>query len=100
MVVNQPMKRTILILTFSLLGLTAFGQVVYNGVIVSKADSTAVQRKMAQWADSLNNRNFSEDAAKVREEAERLGEKAKEAVKEHTPAVQELMQSIAEYFKR
>ena len=94
------MKRTILILLFSLFSISSFGQIVYNGVVVSEPDSTAVQKRITAWRDSLDNRNFSEDAVKIREEAERLGNKAKEAVKEHTPAIKELMQSVADYFKR
>jgi hypothetical protein len=97
---NHPMKRTIFTLAFLLFCLPSFGQVVYNGVIVSKPDSTIVQKRVAQWKDSLNNHNFSEDAAKLREEVELFGEKAKQTIEKHTPVVKELMQSIADYFKR
>ena len=44
-----------------LFGLSSFGQVVHNGVIVPESDSTVVQRRVAELRDSLNNRNFSED---------------------------------------
>ena len=83
-----------------LFGLSSFGQVVHNGVIVSESDSTVVQRRVAELRDSLNNRNFSDDMTKLRVKAEQLGNKTKEVIEEHTPVVKELMQSIADYLKR
>ena len=94
------MKRTIYLFVFMLFGLSSFGQVVHNGVIVPESDSTVVQRRVAELRDSLNNRKFSEDMATLRVKAEQLGNKTKEVIEEHTPAIKELMQSIADYLKR
>ena len=94
------MKHTIYLFVFLLFGLSSFGQVVHNGVIVPESDSTAVQRRVAELRDSLNNRNFSEDMATLRVKAEQLGIKTKETIEEHTPVVKELIQSIADYLKR
>ena len=94
------MKRTIYLFVFMLFGLSSFGQVVHNGVIVPDSDSTTVQRRVAELRDSLNNRKFSEDMAKLRVKAKQLGDKTKDVIKEHTPAIKELMQSIADYLKR
>jgi hypothetical protein len=80
--------------------LSLFGCISHNGENVSESDSTAVQRRVAELRDSLNNRNFSEDMATLRVKAEQLGNKTKEAIEEHTPVVKELMQSIADYLKR
>jgi hypothetical protein len=71
------MKRTIYLFVFMLFGLSSFGQVVHNGVIVPESDSTAVQRRVAELRDSLNNRNFSEDMATLRVKAEQLAIKQK-----------------------
>ena len=79
------MKRTIYLFVFMLFGLSSFGQVVHNGVIVPESDSTVVQRRVAELRDSLNNRNFSEDMATLRVTAEQLGIKTKETIEEHTP---------------
>lgn len=94
------MKRTIFIFAFLLFSLSSFGQDVNKGMIVSKPDSTVVQRKIAQWTDSLNRRNFSDDAVEIKGKAEQLGNKAKETIKEHTPAVKELIRSVKNYLKR
>ena len=94
------MKRTIYLFVFMLFGFSSSGQVVHNGVIVPESDSTAVQRKVAELRDSLNNRNFSEDMDKLKVKAEQLGDKTKDVIKEHTPAIKELMQSVVDYLKR
>ena len=94
------MKRTIYLFVFMLFSLSSFGQVVHNGVIVPESGSTVVQRRVAELRDSLNNRKFSADMTKLRVRAEQLGNKTKEVIKEHTPAIKELMQSIADYLKR
>lgn len=94
------MRRTIYLFVFMLFGLSSFGQVVHNGVIVPESDSTVVQRRVAELRDSLNNRNFSADMTKLRVKAEQLGNKTKEVIEAHTPAIKELIQSIADYLKR
>ena len=94
------MKRTITLFAFMLFGLSSFGQVAHNGVIVPESDSTVVQRRVAELRDSLNNRKFSDDMTKLRMKAEQLGNKTKEVIEGHTPMVKELMQSIADYLKR
>lgn len=94
------MKRTITLFAFMFFSLSLFGCISLNGENVSESDSTAVQRRVAELRDSLNNRNFSEDMATLRVKAEQLGNKTKEAIEEHTPVVKELMQSIADYLKR
>lgn len=94
------MKRTITLFAFMLFSFSAFGRAPHNGEIISASDSTTVQRKVAELRDSLNNRNFSEDMAKLRVKAEQLGNKTKETIEEHTPVVKEFMQSIADYLKR
>ena len=94
------MKHTIYLFVFLLFSLSSFGRVVHNGVIVPESDSTAVQRKVAELRDSLNNRNFSEDMDKLKVKAEQLGDKTKDVIKEHTPAIKELMQSVVDYLKR
>ena len=94
------MKRTIYLFAFMLFGLSSFGQVAHNGVIVQESNSTVVQRRVAELRDSLNNRKFSDDMTKLRMKAEQLGNKTKEVIEGHTPVVKELMQSIADYLKR
>ena len=101
------MKRTICILVVAFFSLYCLAQVIAsNSVIVSnesfvyRHDSTAVQKRVIAWTDSLSNRNFSEDMATLRVKAEQLGDKTKETIEEHTPVVKELMQSIADYLKR
>ena len=101
------MKRTICILVVAFFSLCCLVQVkASNRVIVSdesvvcRHDSTAVQKRIIAWTDSLSNRNFSEDMATLRVKAEQLGDKTKETIEEHTPVVKELMQSIADYLKR
>ena len=94
------MKRTITLFAFMFFSLSLFGCVSHNGENVSASDSTAVQRRIAEFRDSLNNRNFSEDMAILRVNAEQLGNKTKEVIEGHTPMVKELMQSIADYLKR
>ena len=94
------MKHTIYLFVFMLFGLSSFGRVVHNEVIVPESDSTVVQRRVAELRDSLNNRNFSEDMAKLRVKAEQLGDKTKDVIKGHTPVVKGLMQSVVDYLKR
>ena len=101
------MKRTICILVVAFFSLYCLVQVrASNSVILSdesvvyKQDSTAVQKRIIAWTDSLSNRNFSEDMAKLRVKAEQLGNKTKETIEEHTPVVKEFLQSIADYLKR
>lgn len=79
------MKRTITLFAFMLFSFSAFGRAPHNGEIISESDSTAVQRRVAELRDSLNNRNFSEDMATLRVTAEQLGIKTKETIEEHTP---------------
>ena len=97
---DVTMKRTITLFAFMLFSFSAFGRAPHNGEIISESDSIAVQRKVAELRDSLNNRNFSEDMATLRVKAEQLGIKTKETIEEHTPVVKELIQSIADYLKR
>lgn len=101
------MKRTICILVVAFFSLYCLVQVrASNSVILSdesvvyRQDSTAVQKRIIAWTDSLSNRNFSEDMAKLRVKAEQLGNKTKETIEEHTPVVKEFLQSIADYLKR
>ena len=94
------MKRTITLFAFILFSFSTFGRTPHNGVIMPESDSTAVQRRVAELRDSLNNRNFSEDMATLRVKAEQLGNKTKEVIEGHTPVVKELIQSIADYLKR
>ena len=101
------MKRTICILVVAFFSLYCLVQVrASNSVIVSdesvvyRRDSTAVQKRVIAWTDSLSNRNFSEDMATLRVKAEQLGNKTKEVIEGHTPVVKELIQSIADYLKR
>lgn len=94
------MKRTITLFAFMLFSLSLFGCISHNGENVSESDSTAVQRRVVELRDSLNNRNFSEDMGKLRVKAEQLGNKTKKTIEEHTPVVKEFMQSIADYLKR
>ena len=98
--VDNTSFRNYYLFVFMLFGLSSFGQVVHNGVIVPESDSTVVQRRVAELRDSLNNRKFSDDMTKLRMKAEQLGNKTKEVIEEHTPVVKELMQSIADYLKR
>lgn len=97
---DVTMKRTITLFAFMLFSFSAFGRTPHNGEIISESDSTTVQRKVVELRDSLNNRNFSEDMAKLRVKAEQLGNKTKDVIKEHTPTIKELMQSVADYLKR
>ena len=94
-------RRTILMLAFAALSLSAFGQdKTNNGVAAPESDSTLVQKKVAEWKDSLDNRNFSEDAAQIKKGAEQLGDKAKDVAKEYAPVVKDFVQSVVDYFKR
>ena len=101
------MKRTICILVVAFFSLCCLVQVIAsNSIVVShesvvyRCDSTAVQKRVIAWTDSLSNRNFSDDMATLRVKAEQLGNKTKETIKEHTPVVKGLMQSVADYLKR
>lgn len=94
------MKHTIILFAFILFSFSAFGRAPHSGVIMPESDSTVVQRRVAEFRDSLNNRKFSDDMTKLRVKAEQLGNKTKEVIEEHTPAIKELMQSIADYLKR
>ncbi|MBQ2027288.1 MAG: hypothetical protein II214_05260 [Alistipes sp.] len=94
------MKHTIILFVFMLFSLPAFGRTPHNREIISKSDSTAVQKRVAELRDSLNNRNFSEDMDKLKVKAEQFGNKTKEVIEGHTPVVKELMQSVADYLKR
>ena len=101
------MKCAICILVVAFFSLYCLVQVIAsNSVIVSdesvvyRHDSTAVQKRIIAWTDSLSNRNFSEDKAKLRVKAEQLGDKTKETIEEHTPVVKEFMQGIADYLTR
>lgn len=94
------MKRTICILVVAFFSLSLFGCISQNGENVSESDSTAVQKRIIAWTDSLSNRNFSEDMVTLRVKAEQLGNKTKETIEEHTPVVKEFMQGIADYLKR
>lgn len=101
------MKRTICILVVAFFSLYCLVQVrASNSVILSdesvvyRQDSTAVQKRIIAWTDSLSNRNFSEDMAKLRVKAEQLGNKTKETIEEHTPVVKDFLQSVADYLKR
>lgn len=67
---------------------------------VKQTDTTFVEKKLYQWSDSLNTRDFSKDVEALKKDIKEAADKTKESIERHTPEVRKLFKSLGEYLRR
>lgn len=65
-----------------------------------KTDSTAVEKTLNRWTNSLNKRDFSKDMESVGNSLQDAANKTKESIDQHAPEVNKFFKSLGEYLKR
>ena len=98
--VNKSVKYAVILLVLLQIFCNHTPIIAHNATIGPMADSTLVQKTLTSWSDSLRNRNFSDDAYKLRKTAEELSDKTKNKIEKHTSTIKELIGSFVEYLTR
>lgn len=68
--------------------------------VKEQSDTTVVEKKLNEWSDSLNNRDFSKDVESFKKEVKDFGDKTKKTIEKHTPEVKRMFKSLGDYLKR
>jgi hypothetical protein len=68
--------------------------------IKEQSDTTIIEKKLNEWSDSLNKRDFSKDTESFKKEVKEFGDKTKKTIEKHTPEVKRMFKSLRNYLKR
>ena len=68
--------------------------------VKEQSDTTIVEKKLNEWSDSLNTRDFSKDMESFKKEVKDFGDKTKKTIEKHTPGVKRMFKSLGDYLKR